>query len=75
MFSKFLNYLEKQFNFQKDYPLAPFTAIIWTEYTGDEFGAKPEKRFLNKKICIKGLIEEYNGKPQIVLRYANQIVD
>ena len=62
-------------NFQKDYPLAPFTAIIWTEYTGDEFGAKPEKRFLNKKICIKGLIEEYNGKPQIVLRYANQIVD
>ena len=62
-------------NFQKDYPLAPFTAIIWTEYTGDEFGAKPEKRFLNKKICIKGLIEEYNGKPQIVLRYANQIVN
>tara|TARA_E500000178_G_scaffold310766_1_gene326176 strand:+ start:1522 stop:1896 length:375 start_codon:yes stop_codon:yes gene_type:complete len=62
-------------NFHKEYPFAPFTAIIWTKYTGDEFGPRPEKRFLNKKLCIKGLIEQYNGKPQIILRYSEQIID
>jgi len=62
-------------NFHKKYPFSPFTAIIWTKYSGDEFGSKPEKRLLNKKLCIKGLIEEYNGKPQIILRYAEQIIE
>ena len=52
-----------------------FTALIW----GDDrprfvsaFGA-PEDAFLDRLICVSGLVEEFQGAPEIILRDPAQV--
>jgi micrococcal nuclease len=58
-------------NFDDRYPDHTFTAVIFGENRA-KFGT-PEKDYLDKDICVAGKIEEYNGKPQIVVSDASQI--
>ncbi|HUK15097.1 MAG TPA: hypothetical protein VLW65_01730 [Bryobacteraceae bacterium] len=58
-------------NFDKKYPQNPFLAFIATENRA-RFGT-PEKQYLEKNICVTGKIQEYNGKPEIVLTDPKQI--
>jgi micrococcal nuclease len=58
-------------NFDKKFPDHTFTAVIF----GDDrakFG-EPEKEYLEKDVCVSGKIENYNGKPQIILTEKSQI--
>jgi DNA/RNA endonuclease YhcR with UshA esterase domain len=58
-------------NFDQCYPNHTFTAVIFGEDRA-KFGA-PEKDYLGKDICVIGKIEDYNGKPQIVVSEPKQI--
>jgi len=58
-------------NFDERYPNHTFTAVIFGENRA-KFGA-PEKDYLEKDICVTGKIEDYNGKPQIVVTDPQQI--
>lgn len=53
-----------------------FTAVIWEDdrdkFT-QAFPPNPETYFLNKEVKIKGLIETYEGVPEIVLNDSSQI--
>ncbi|HKQ90856.1 MAG TPA: DNA-binding protein [Blastocatellia bacterium] len=57
-------------NLDKPYPDHVFTAVIWIE-DRPKFG-KPET-LKGKRVCVSGLVEEYRGKPQIVLQEADQL--
>lgn len=54
-----------------------FTALIWGE-DRQEFidcvGGLPEVVLLNREICVKGLIELYDGIPQIILKECHELV-
>ena len=50
-----------------------FTAVIWGKDRG-KFG-RPEISLKEKRICVSGLIEEYRGAPQIILRKSSQLVE
>lgn len=58
-------------NFDKPYPQHTFTAFIAGENRA-RFGT-PEKDYLNKNVCVTGKIQNYNGKPEIVLTDPQQI--
>jgi len=55
------------------YPRRSFMAVIW----GDdrEKFEMPEISLKEKRVCVSGLIEEYQGAPQIILRKASQLVE
>ena len=55
------------------YPRQIFTALIWGE-DREKFGT-PEISLKEKRVCISGLIEKYQGVPQIVLRKTSQLVE
>ena len=59
-------------NFHEPYPNHPFVAVIWGDMR-DNFGGSPESLFLGRMLCVRGLIESYKGKPQIILRSLSQI--
>lgn len=49
-----------------------FTAVIFSgDY--DKFPPNPEDHYLNQKVRITGLIKEYKGKPEIVVKSPEQI--
>jgi hypothetical protein len=48
-----------------------FTAVIFGENRA-KFGT-PEKDYLDREICITGKIEDYNGKPEIIVTEPQQI--
>jgi hypothetical protein len=50
-----------------------FMAVIWGE-DRRKFGT-PEISLKKKRVCISGLIEKYQGVPQIVLRKTSQLVE
>jgi DNA/RNA endonuclease YhcR with UshA esterase domain len=58
-------------NFDNRYPNHSFTGFIPSE-NRTKFGT-PEKDYLGKDICITGKIQNYNGKPEIVLSEPQQI--
>jgi hypothetical protein len=58
-------------NFDDRYPNHTFTAVIFGENRA-KFGT-PEKDYLDKHICVTGKIEDYNGKPQIIVTEPQQI--
>jgi hypothetical protein len=58
-------------NFDERYPNHTFTAVIFGENRA-KFGA-PEKDYLDRDICVTGKIEDYNGKPQIIVTEPQQI--
>lgn len=48
------------------------TAVIFaSDY--DKFPAAPEECFLDKEVRVRGKVKEYQGKPEIVLKKAEQI--
>ena len=55
------------------YPNRIFTAVIWSE-DREKFGT-PEVSLKGKRVCVSGLIEEYKGLLQIVLRKTSQLVE
>ncbi len=58
-------------NFHKDYK-RHFTAVIFSS-DFDKFPENPEEYYLNKKVRVTGLIKEYKGKPEIILKSPGQI--
>ena len=58
-------------NFDKPYPDHTFTAFLPAE-NRSKFGT-PEKDYKDKDICVTGKIEDYHGKPEIVLTDPQQI--
>jgi hypothetical protein len=58
-------------DFERPLPHQAFTAVIW----GLEralFG-KPEKLYLNRRICVTGPIKLYRGQPEIILHSPKQV--
>lgn len=51
-------------NLEHPYPLHRFTIVIWEDKRG-RFREPPEKAFLDRPVCIQGLVEDYEGVPQI----------
>lgn len=58
-------------NFHKDWK-NHFTAVIFTSDL-KKFPYYPDNFYLNKEVKVKGLIIEYMGKPEIILKNSNQI--
>lgn len=58
-------------NFHKDWKRY-FTAVIFAS-DFDKFPKNPEDYYLNRKVRITGLIKEYNGKPEIIVKSPSQI--
>ncbi len=58
-------------NFNKDWKRY-FTAVIFASDFG-KFPANPEDYYLNRKVRITGLIKEYKGKPEIIVKNPSQI--
>jgi len=59
-------------NFEKAYPNHCFTAVIFSsdQYKFVEYS---EKYYSNKIVRIRGIIKEYKGKPEIILKDPSQI--
>ena len=58
-------------NFEKPHPNQIFTVVIWVRYR-DKFD-KPEVKYKDKEMCVRGKIEEHRGTPQIEARDPAQI--
>jgi hypothetical protein len=58
-------------NLDKPFPDHIFTAVIWIE-DRPKFGT-PEATLKGKRICVSGLIESYQGKPEIALKDPKQL--
>ena len=58
-------------NFDKPFPNHTFTGFIAGENRA-KFGT-PEKDLLGKDLCLTGKIQDYRGKPKIVLTDPEQI--
>jgi len=56
-------------NLDGRYPNQKMSVIIWKRYV-DEF---KNLHFLGKNICVKGLIKEYKGIPEIFLKNRHQV--
>lgn len=59
-------------NLADTYPKHPFTVVIWGD-DRDQFDYEPES-LKGESICVRGLIEQYRGKPQIVVTSQKQIM-
>ena len=57
-------------NLDEPFPDAPFTGVIFASAT-NQFGDLPKLR--GRNVEIKGRIEDYRGKVQIVLKSTNQL--
>lgn len=58
-------------NFDRDWKKY-FTAVIFAG-DFDEFPAHPEEYYLKRRVRVRGLIKEYKGKPEIILKSPSQI--
>jgi hypothetical protein len=58
-------------NLDQPYPHPVFTAVIWG--TDRARFSQPEKRYLNKRICVTGPITVHRGQPEMVLHSPKQI--
>jgi len=54
------------------YPNSPFTVVIFGK-DRPNFKEQPEVYYNNKKVCVTGLVKEYNGKPEIVISGEGEI--
>jgi hypothetical protein len=59
-------------NFDRRHPDQSFTVVIWGENAG-KFERPPHQMFAGVELCVTGLVELYQGKPQIVVRDPAQI--
>ena len=58
-------------NFDKPYPNHTFTAFIPAANRG-KFET-PEKVYRDKDVCVTGRIQDYRGKPEIILSEPEQV--
>ena len=58
-------------NFHEDWRTS-FTAVIFAGDYG-KFPAHPESHYLNRRVRVRGLVKEYKGKPEIILKSPSQI--
>ena len=58
-------------NFDEPYPNTPFTAVLFGK-DRINFTYEPEVYLKDKMICVKGIVQTYKGKPQIVVTKENQ---
>ena len=58
-------------NFDKDYRTT-FTAVIFASDL-TKFPPNPDQFYHNKKVQVTGIIKEYKGKPEIILKEPDQI--
>jgi len=54
------------------YPNSTFTVVIFGKDRLN-FNEKPELFYYNKKVCVTGLVKEYNGKPEMVISTESEI--
>ena len=59
-------------NFEEPYPNHVFGVVIWGS-DRSKFETAPESAFRGRQLHVTGLIEEYEGKPQIVVKDPGQI--
>jgi DNA/RNA endonuclease YhcR with UshA esterase domain len=59
-------------NLDQPYPKQIFTVLIWGS-DRNKFKNPPETFFKGKRICVTGTIEDYKGKPEIVVHGPDQI--
>lgn len=59
-------------NFGNAHPNQFFTAVIWGN-DRDKWKEPPEQRYMNRGICVSGMIEIHEGTPQIVVENPRQI--
>ncbi len=73
--TKFSSQSKKQptfINLDQPYPKQIFTIVIWGSDRG-KFPEPPEDLYMGKKICVKGMIKAYRGKPEIIVNDPSQI--
>lgn len=58
-------------NLGGQYPNQQLTVVIYGQYRS-LFPATPETSWVSKEICIKGKVELYKDKPQIIVRKRNK---
>ena len=56
-------------NLDGKYPNQKMSVIIWKDYVNNFKNI----HFLNKIICVKGIIKEYKNKPEMFLEEKNQL--
>lgn len=59
-------------NLDKPYPNPVFTVLIWGSDRG-KFEKSPETRYSGKEICVRGIIQSYQGRPEIVVKESSQL--
>lgn len=59
-------------NLDKAYPNQIFTVLIWGSDRG-KFEKPPETLYSGKEICVTGMIQSYQGRPEIVVKEPSQI--
>ena len=59
-------------NFERPYPNQCFSAVIFSPDLY-KFVKNPENYYFNKTVRVFGKIQEYQGKPEIILKNASQI--
>ena len=60
-------------NLDQPYPKQIFTVLIWGS-DRNKFQNPPETSFRGKRICVTGIVEDYRGKSEIVVRSPDQII-
>jgi hypothetical protein len=59
-------------NLDKPYPNQIFTVLIWGS-DRSKFEKPPETLYAGKEICVTGMIQSYQGSPQIIVKDPSQI--
>lgn len=59
-------------NLDRPYPHHIFTVVIWGKDRG-AFSPPPEVVYRDKRICVTGLITEYDARPQVIVTRPDQI--
>ncbi|MCX7698309.1 MAG: OB-fold nucleic acid binding domain-containing protein, partial [Candidatus Goldbacteria bacterium] len=58
-------------NFHKDYKKYLTLVIFASDFK--KFPDKPEKYYLGKNVKVEGRVKEYQGRPEIIIKTADQI--
>jgi micrococcal nuclease len=56
----------------KPYPNQVFTVLIWGSDRG-KFEKPPETLYSGKEICVTGMLQSYQGRPEIIVKEPRQI--
>jgi micrococcal nuclease len=59
-------------NLDKPYPNQIFTVLIWGS-DRSKFEQSPETLYSGKEICVTGMIQSYQGRPEIIVKEPSQI--